>query len=196
MAKDWTAVKFGLASQVAQLATLSERASALIGPEDRPAAFFARLRAEGLADDALLFAAQALPRLSAVKWACGCVSDPPGPSLSPADAKALRAALDWVEEPCEAYRRAAQSAADAAEYRSPEAFAALAAFWSGGSIAPETSPQPVPAAANLCGKAAYAAAALASARGEAVQAAARKNRYLDMAAALACGAGSDQNAAP
>jgi hypothetical protein len=195
MDKDWKAVKFGLASQVAQLATLSEKAAAMIGAGDRPSAFFARLRGEGLADDALLFAAQALPRLAAVKWACHCAADGPA-ARNPADTRALRAALDWAEDPSEAARRAAQAAADAAEYRSPEAFAALAVFWSGGSIAPETSPVPVPAAANLCGKAAYAAAALAAARGDAAKAASRKDSYLDIAAQLACGEPVDLPQAP
>ncbi len=184
MGGDWSNVKFTLAEQVARLGTLSERAAALLAPGDSPAAFFAKLRAEGAVDDALIFVAQALPRLQAVRWACDCAREG-GHARGPADEEALAAAAAWLRDPSEELRRAAQSAAERAEFKSAEAFAALAAFWSGGSIAPAQSPHAVPAPPNLCGKAAYAAAALAATRGEPRSIGERKDRFLDAAQRLA-----------
>lgn len=134
---DWARVKWSEARQVLN-------ALGKIDPADEaeagqpPAAYFDYLRQNGRAFDAARFLGQALPRLEAVAWAARAVRD-----LTPADAdrerpeaRALRAALLWVADPTENRRRSAYDAADACESSEPEALAALAAFFSGGSIAP------------------------------------------------------------
>jgi hypothetical protein len=130
--------------------------------EASPEAFFDALCAAGRHDDAVEFLAQALPRWEAVAWAARSVRDldPPGQA---ADAAALKAALLWVQDPTEARRRAAESAAEASAPDSPARLAALAAFFSGGSVAPDDA-EPLPAPRDAAGKLAAGAILVASAR--------------------------------
>ena len=134
---DWPRVKWSEASQVLEL--LGDGAADLpkAGAEP-PAAYFEQLRGSGQLAEAVRFLAHALPRLETVAWAARAVRD-----LPPADGKAnrtdelaLRAALFWVGDPTEHRRYAAYNAALACRGASPERLAALAAFFSGGSIAP------------------------------------------------------------
>jgi len=88
-----------------------------------------------LSVDAVRFLAHALPRREGVWWACLCARGATG-NGSPA----LQAAERWVADPSEANRRAAQAAAVDAGPGTPAGCAALAAFWSGGSLAPANVP--------------------------------------------------------
>ena len=54
---------------------------------------------------------------------------------------AVDAAADWVQDPSESRRRAAEAKAAEAKYSGPGATLALSAFWSDGSLAPEGSPE-------------------------------------------------------
>jgi hypothetical protein len=134
---DWPRVKWSEASQVLDL--LGEGAVDLpkAGAEP-PAIYFEQLRASDRLVDAARFVAHALPRLETVAWAARTVRDLPSPdgNADRADELALRAALLWVGDPTEHRRHAAYSAAMACKMSSPERLAALAAFFSGGSIAP------------------------------------------------------------
>src|SRR5262249_46936566 len=90
--------------------------------------------------DAIRFLAHALPKREAVWWACLCAravapSPPPAPILA-----ALEAAEAWVSDPSEENRRQAMPAAAAATFGTPAGCAALAAFWSGGSLGPPNVP--------------------------------------------------------
>lgn len=127
----------------------------------------ARLRAAGhLEDEARLFA-YALPRREAVWWACMCARAVPDPGLPAADALALEAAERWVRRPDDGNRRAAVAAAEATAHRTAEAWAAQAAGWSGGSLAPEGQPV-VPPADHLCGTAVIGSVRLAALRNDRV----------------------------
>ena len=91
--------------------------------------------------EAVRLCAHALPRREAVWWACMCARGVPPQALPAADIAALNAAETWVRKPGdEALRRAAWDAAQATDFRSPEAWAAVGAFWSGGSLSPEGQP--------------------------------------------------------
>lgn len=140
----WARVRWSEASQVLDLVggPVEERPTA-VGP---PADYFAGLRTQGRRGEAVDFLAQALPRLEAVAWAARTVRDlAPPPSHSAQRTRALRAALFWVQDPTDARRRAAFEAAEACDPKGPEAMAAYAAFFSGGSIGPaETAPIPAP----------------------------------------------------
>ncbi len=132
-----------------------------------------RLRAAGRAADEARLLAYALPRREAVWWACMCARAVPDPALPAADLRALEAAEQWVRRPEEANRRAALAAAEATAYRTPEAWAAQAAGWSGGSLAPEGQPV-VPPAEHLCGTAVIGAVRLATLRRDRVDLVARR----------------------
>ncbi len=147
----------------------------------------ARLEAAGFRNEAVRLSAHALPKREAVWWACMCAAAVPDPALPPSDAAAMKAAEAWVRKPGDdALRRAAWDAAQATEFRSPEAWAAVGAFWSGGSLAPEGQPV-VPPAEHLTGVAVSGGVVLAAVRGHAERAEARLARFLASARDIAAG---------
>jgi hypothetical protein len=99
-----------------------EAAAAAAGAPDAAAAL-GRIVEAGMMADAARFMAHALPKREAVWWACMCAraTEPEAP---PPDAEALVAAEAWVRKPEEELRRTAMAAAEAAGFRSPEAWAA------------------------------------------------------------------------
>lgn len=146
-----------------------------------------RLEAAGLRNDAARLAAHALPKREAVWWACMCADAVPDPRLPAMDAIARRAAEAWVRKPAEdSLRRAAWEAAQKTGFRSPEVWAAVGAFWSGGSMAPEGQPV-VPPADHLTGVAISGAVVLASVRGRPERAMDRLARFLASARDIAAG---------
>lgn len=160
----WSRVKWSEARQVLDILRAKEAAAS---PEAAmaPAVYFEHLRTGERENEAVKFLGQALPRLEAVAWAARTVRDLASPKADrhAPEARALRAALLWVGDPTEARRRAAYEAAEEADPASPESLAAMAAFFSGGSIAPADCPV-VPAprdAAGLFASGAVLAAAAA-----------------------------------
>ena len=146
-----------------------------------------KLEAAGLHNDAVRLAAHALPKREAVWWACMCALAVPDPALPAADAAARAAAEAWVRNPGDdALRRAAWEAAQKTPFRSPEAWAAVGAFWSGGSMAPEGLPA-VPPAEHLTGVAVSGAVVMASVRGRPELAPQRLLRFLASARDIAAG---------
>ncbi len=132
----WTRVKWSEASQVLGQMQMTERRR---NPDEglAPKAYFERLRSEGRRQEAADFLALALPRLEAVAWAARTVRDArPQGAASPAETRALRAALLFVQDPTDTRRRAALEAAQACTDAGAEALAAYAAFFSGGSLTP------------------------------------------------------------
>src|SRR4051794_12228908 len=100
-----------------------------------------RLEAAGCLITAARLAAHGLPKREAVWWACMCARGVPGPSLPEPAHAALVAAEAWVRKPDnDDLRRAAWDAAQRTDFRSPEAWSAVGAFWSGGSMSPEGQP--------------------------------------------------------
>lgn len=146
----------------------------------------ARLEQGGRLNDALRLVAHALPRREAVWWACMCARGVPDPAAKPEDLAALEAAERWVRRPDEANRRAAMAAAEKTGFRSSEAWAAVGAFWSGGSMAPEGQPV-VPPAEHLTGVAVAGAVVLAAVRNAPQMADARYARFLVSARDIALG---------
>ncbi|QEL19442.1 DUF6931 family protein [Limnoglobus roseus] len=86
--------------------------------------FLAALVAAGQYRDAVTFLANALPIRESLWWACECAGDGP----------ATEACRQYVCEPTDANRRAAWAAAEAADFDTPGATAAVAAFLSAGSL--------------------------------------------------------------
>lgn len=146
-----------------------------------------RLEATGFHNDAARLAAHALPKREAVWWACMCAAAVPDAALPPADAAARAAAEAWVRKPGEeTLRRQAWDAAQKTAFKSPEAWAAVGAFWSGGSMAPEGQPV-VPPADHLTGVAVSGAIVMAAVRGRPERAVARLGRFLAAARDIAAG---------
>lgn len=145
------------------------------------------LEAKGFRNEAVRLTAHALPKREAVWWACMCANAVPDPGLSAPDAAARLAAEAWVRKPTDdTLRRAAWDAAQKTEFRSPEAWAAVGAFWSGGSMAPEGQPV-VPPASHLTGVAVSGAVVMAAVRGHPERAQDRMQRFLVAARDIASG---------
>lgn len=153
----WRRVKWTEAGQVTDLSESEEAA------REAPEAYFASLRDAGRLSDATFFLGRALPRHETVAWAARTVRDLSNPQTKRQDADALKAALLWVQDPSEPRRRAAYDAAMAATDKSAEQMAALAAFFSGGSMAPEGC-EPVQAPMEAAGAFAAGAVMIAAAR--------------------------------
>lgn len=160
-------LRFARASEAVAGLALSDDAAPLLkaGAGGTPAALIAALISAGLAVDAIRVLAMALPRREAAWWACLAARDAlPAASNPAAETAALAAAENWVFKPSEEHRRACFAPAQALEFATPAAYAAMAVFWSGGSLAPPDAPVVIPPGDTLTGTAAAAAALLAAAR--------------------------------
>ncbi|HEX5127436.1 MAG TPA: hypothetical protein VFW00_11900 [Rhodocyclaceae bacterium] len=145
---------------ICQTFALSDEASTQLQATDKVAVLLDKLAAAGHWPDALNLVAYALPKRAAVSWAAQCANTL-GDGNGPNQKAALVAAQAWIRAPDDdAVRRVCFTASETAGLDSAAGCAALAAFWSGGSMAPEDAPV-VPPAAHLCQHAAACAAMLA-----------------------------------
>jgi hypothetical protein len=128
------------AAEVCQRFAAGEGAKKLLRDGAAPRAFLDALVGAGEFPDAARFLAHALPKREAVWWACQCVRQAGAPDAPPPVKAALEAAERWAADPSEENRRQAQAAAEAAELKTPAGCAAMAAFMSGGSLAPPNVP--------------------------------------------------------
>jgi hypothetical protein len=175
-----------LAPLLPRLELAPDAAAALDGAQTA-AEGMERLEAAGFGIEAARLAAYALPKREAVWWACMCAAAVPSPQPSECDAAARNAAEAWVRKPGDdGLRRAAWEAAQKSDFKSPEAWAAVGAFWSGGSMSPEGQPA-VPPADHLTGLAISGAVTVASVRGSPERAAARLGRFIHSARDIAAG---------
>ena len=145
-----------------------------------------RLEGAGYLTEATRLVAHALPKREAVWWACMCAGHTAPADLPAADRVAREAAEDWVRQQTDRSRRIAWDRAQAGGSGTPEAWAAIAAFWSGDSMSPEGQPA-VPPAAHLAGTAAAGAVALASVRGDVTRREERLRRFLESGRNIAAG---------
>jgi len=128
------------AAEVCKHFSLGEEAKKLLRDGLTPVQFLDTLMEKQQFVDAVRFLAHALPKREAVWWACLCGRAVAGSNAAPKIAAALQAAEKWVVDPSEENRRAAMPAAEAAEFKTPAGCAAVAAFWSGGSLGPPSAP--------------------------------------------------------
>jgi len=166
---------------------LDTQGAAALGGCDSSVEALDRLEQAGLLLEATRLAAHALPAREAVWWACACSHHTGSSGAEPtAETKVREAAEAWVRRPTDELRRAAMEAAEKVGFRSPEAWAAVAAFWSGDSMAPPEAPK-VPPQPHFTGLAVAGAVALAAARGPASRREARLRRFLVSARDIADG---------
>lgn len=159
----------------------------LTAPENMtPASFLEQLLSKSLFNDAVQFLAFALPKREAVWWACLCARSELREPTPPPVLAALEAAEAWVYRPTDENRRAAMERAQATKFDAPGVWAAVAAFWSGSSLAPADLPAVSPAP-HLTGVAVSGALTLAAVQTEPALADKKRQRYIDMAVDIANG---------
>jgi hypothetical protein len=129
--------------------TLNE--DVVAAPTDKSPTDFLRALASGpTPEDAIGFCAYMLPRREAVWWGCSCLKGLAGAAAEAT--QGYRLADAWVREPSEQLRLAALSYGMESDRSQADAWIALAAGWSGGSMMPEAV-APIPSAPHLTAKA-------------------------------------------
>ncbi len=177
--------------KIVDLAELRDRvglppAVAAMAGEGREAEMLEHLVASGFLVEATRLVAHALPKREAVWWACMCARHTAPPPMPELEGRAVDAAEHWVRTHTDETRRAAFVAAQEAGFDSPGSWTAVAAFWSGGSMAPPGQPV-VPPAAYLTGTAVAGAVALAAVRLHPARREARLERFLESGRDVAAG---------
>ncbi len=181
-----TLVEAETAAEICRDLDLGEEPRALLDDELTPEGFLDRLLEAGLLADAVSFLAHALPKREAVWWACLSVRTPGAGAATDGDRKLLEIAEAWVESPDEETRVAALEAAEQSGYETAASWAAAAAAWSGGSLAP-AGLEAVPPGETLTAKAVTAAVMLAAAAGEPLEVEPRQREFLACAREVAGG---------
>lgn len=125
--------------------TVPDIGKAMIG---RPAGetseeFIRRMQSSGTPEEAVTYAAFAMNPREAVWWAHECLVHL-NENLRTADQEMMALVERWVREPSEETRRAALDGGMGQEDTTPGGWLALAAGWSGGSMAPEGTPDVAP----------------------------------------------------
>lgn len=156
-------LRFARAAEAVAGLDLSPEAKALYAPNAPTAVFLKALIDAELHSDAIRLLGMALPRREAVWWGCLSARGALPAEPVPADVAALEAAEAWVYRPTEENRRACFAPAEAMNFETACAYAAMAAFWSGGSLAPPDAAVVVPPGDGLTGTAAAAAVLIAAA---------------------------------
>lgn len=152
------------AAEVVSHLELGQPALALLQDGLTPEAYLVRLVGQQLYRDAMHFLSGWLSRRQALWWGCLCVWLVHRPEWTPLRENALRAVVQWVQDPSEAHRRQAETAAGPEGARTPVGALALAAFWSEGSMTPAGLPEVLPPpnlSATTVAEAVLLAAALA-----------------------------------
>jgi hypothetical protein len=170
------------------MAKLDTGARARIGGAKDAAGAVAALSDAGLIEAAIKLCAFSLPGRELVWWACRCTAHTEGGTAAEGEIAAREAAEHWVRQRDEDARYASMAAARHIGFKSPHAWSAVAAFWSGGSIAPRGKPA-VPPPGHLAGTAAHGAIMLAAVRQSAKNRAQRLERFFHAARDIADGGG-------
>jgi len=131
--------------------------------------------------------ARALPPALSVKWACECVRKTLANNAPATERDALASAARWLAEPNDANARAAYAAAEAAEFKTPGAWAAVAPLWAGDNLAPPGEP-PLAPPPGLYAKAVAGAVLLAAMGPDDASTGARQDDFLDNGIIAAGGA--------
>lgn len=138
------------ADEILQRVDLSGEAKAFRTVNLSPQGYLALLLSNALFVDAVRFMAFALPVREGVWWATRVGEAIEGASSGVEDA-CYGAAETWVYEPSDQHRFDCLAAAESVSSSTPGAYAALGAFWSGGSLVPEPMPavEPDPSLAPI-----------------------------------------------
>lgn len=182
------------AAQAAKTLALTPQAAALLKPQASVAEFLSALLTAELMTDAVGVMAQALPKREAVWWACLAARTLVDAQTPPGVVIAVEAAEAWVYQPSDETRRTAMDRAQATKFDHPGVWAAVGAFWSGGSMAPPNLPA-VPPAEHLTGVAVAGAVNLSAVMRQPAQAKEKLKGFLSQAIDIANGGNGRQRAA-
>jgi hypothetical protein len=149
------------AAGICSVSEQGEEAMALLREDLTAKDYLALLTQKELFEDAVRFLAHALPKREAVWWAWVCARRSSTAEPAPKIKAALDATEKWIAQPNDENRRAAMRAGEAAEFKTAAGCAGLAAFFSGGSLAPPDV-APVPPGEHLTAKAVMSAVVLAA----------------------------------
>jgi hypothetical protein len=178
-------IKAAAAQEVCALYEVSLEAQRHLAAKMPPLDFVAALTAARLLRDAVDFLAHALPKREAVWWSGLCAREVLPQNAPPKLMAAVQAAEAWVYRPTEENRRKAQQSAKAIAESHPAQWAAMGAFWSGGSMAPPNGPEVKPP--EQATARAVAGAIVMAATGDPVQADERFARFLNYGIDIANG---------
>ena len=169
---------------VAALA-LSDDAMARLESGQNVRAFLDRLIADGLAADALLIIARALPVQLLVAWCCECVRSSLEGAGAPIEAERAAVALaeQCLKDPSDENRQLCLEFAEHGKRATAGAWLTTAAGWADGVLTPPDSPVKVPAPPQAVADAAVVALRLAALRGKGAPAT-RLSSYAQRALAL------------
>jgi hypothetical protein len=131
-------------AEIANEANLSEEARALIKEDIGPSRYVDLLESQGLFKDAILFLTHGFPIQLTIKWGCSCSRELLSIQQIEKCKASLQAADSWLEAPGDQTRWDARNAAEKSNMSSPVDLIAMAAFFSGGSIAPPEAPATFP----------------------------------------------------
>ena len=188
-----TKIKARTAAEVCRLFLPTEEASQLLREDTSSVEFLELLLENQLYPDAVAFLAQALPNREATWWACLCARHTLGEAPEAKVMQCLSSAEQWVYEPTDEHRRNAMIAAEASGLDSPSAWAAVAAFWSEGSMAPTDAPA-VPPGQDLNGRAVAGAVMLAAVQNQPERAQDHYRKFFEQGLDVARGGSGNQSA--
>jgi hypothetical protein len=165
--------------------TLTDAATARLDNAANVRHYIDRLLAEGLAGDAIVVIARALPAQLAVAWCCECLrsgQQGTGP-VDEAERAAIALAEQCMQEPDDAMRQLCLEFAERARRRTAGSWLVTAAVWADGYLTPPNAAVKVPASPEAVAAAVVAALKLSAAHAGAEEPA-RLNAYATRALTL------------
>jgi hypothetical protein len=165
---------------------LSENAKLLLKPEHSIAEIIEILTANELHTDVVKIFAYRLPTREAIWWSYCCALEAERVAENKDALDTLQIVKQWIYQPGESLRRAAEVASQKLEFKTPSSWVATAVFWSGGSIAPVDSPEVFISQQHL-GRAVTGAVMLATALNNPNNVEANYKHYLTLALDIANG---------
>ncbi len=180
-------LRFATAEQLAAILPPDSDVQPLFVPKRAVRDLFAVLITAGEQVTAIRYLAVALPRREAVWWACAVARRFPAPAPLPEEEACWAVAEAWVYEPGDAQRRATYAPAKALDFSTAGAYAALGAYWSGGSLAPPETALVIPPGDALTGSAVGASVILSCVPGPASEISHRHETALAMGFDIANG---------
>jgi len=180
--------KFGAlrVSDVMSHAGMEPASRAALQPDLTIGEAIAVLNEAGDAESALKLVAHALPKREAVWWAATCCRASRIEAGRLAEDPAVVGAEAWVYDPADGLARKAYAEAERQGFQTPEAWVAVAAFWSSSSLSPPEQ-QPVKPAEYLTGVAVVGAVSLAAVVEPLSEMNSRHHRFLNYALDIANG---------
>lgn len=184
-ARRWPIVTIESAAAIVARLDLDAPLLPLAAEPATPEQLYDALVAAQARPEAIRLLCHSLPAREAVFFALQCVRSI-GPT-DPADGQMLVLCERWVREPGDALGRDAFAVAERTGMKSAAAWVAIAAFWSGSSLAPPHV-APVAPTPGLAAKAASGAILFAAVAGPPLEAPARQRAFLAIGEQIATGA--------